>query len=100
MNQLPIEYSEAKLDEVCSKHHIRRLRVFGSVLRDDFGPSSDIDVLIEFEPGVSVGFAIVDVQNDLSDVFGGRPVDLVNPKYISRFIRHEVLTSAEEIYAA
>jgi len=100
MTRLPIKYSEEKLDEVCRRHRIRRLRVFGSALRDDFGPASDIDVLVEFEQGAVVGFAIVDVQNDLAAVFGGRKVDLVNPKYISRFIRDEVLTSAEEIYAA
>jgi predicted nucleotidyltransferase len=100
MTRLPIEFSEEKLDDVCRKHHIRRLRVFGSALRDDFGPASDIDVLVEFAPGAVVGFAIVDVENDLAEVFGGRKIDLVNPKYISRFIRDEVLTSAEEIYAA
>ena len=100
MTRLPIKYSEEKLDEVCRRHRIRRLRVFGSALRDDFGPASDIDVLVEFEQGAVVGFAIVDVQNDLAAVFGGRKVDLVNPKYISRFIRDEVLTSADEIYAA
>jgi predicted nucleotidyltransferase len=100
MRQLPFDYAQEGLDEVCRRHRIRRLRVFGSVLRDDFKPGSDVDVLVEFEPGTVVGFAIVDVQADLSEVFGGRKVDLVNPKYISRFIRDEVLATAEEIYAA
>ena len=100
MTQLPIKYSEEKLDEVCRKHHIRRLRLFGSVLRDDFAPSSDVDVLVEFDLGTVIGLGIIDVQNDLGEVFGGRKVDLVNPRYISRFIRDEVLGTAEDIYAA
>ncbi len=100
MAQVPVDYSQERLAAVCRRHGIRRLRLFGSALRDDFGPDSDIDMLVEFEPGKTTGFEIVAVERDLSDVFGGRKVDLVNPRYISRFIRDHVLSSAEDIYAA
>ena len=88
------------LEDVCRRHHIQRLSLFGSVLRDDFGPQSDVDLLVEFEPGHTPGFAIIQVEEDLSRVFGGRRIDLVNPKYVNRWIRKRVLTSAQLLYAA
>jgi len=88
------------LAEVCRRHHIRRLSLFGSVLREDFGPSSDVDVLIEFDPAYPVGFRIFDVEADLSRVFGGHRVDLVNPKYLNRHLRDRVLRDAVLQYAA
>jgi predicted nucleotidyltransferase len=81
-------------------HGIRRVAFFGSVLRDDFGADSDIDMLVEFEPQAQPGFEIVAIQEEFSEFFGGREVDFVNPKYISRFLKDEVLSTAEEIYAA
>jgi uncharacterized protein len=94
------DYPQDELVAICRRHHIRRLALFGSALRDDFGPHSDIDLLVEFEPGTTVGFRIFRVEEELSALFGGRKVDLVNPKYLNRWIKNEVLTSAEEIYAA
>jgi predicted nucleotidyltransferase len=88
------------LAELCRRHHIRRLALFGSVLRDDFGPGSDVDVLIEFDPAYPVGFRIFDVEADLSQLFGGRRVDLVNPKYLNRHLRDRVLRDAVVQYAA
>lgn len=95
-----IEFSQDELNEICRRHGISRLALFGSVLRDDFGPQSDIDVLIEFEPGLHVGFRIFRVEEEFSALFGGHKVDLVNPKYLNRFIKDRVLSEAKVIHAA
>ena len=88
------------LEDVCRRHHIQRLSLFGSALRDDFGPQSDVDLLVEFEPDCTPGFGIIQVEEDLSRIFGGRRIDLVNPKYLNRWIKKRVLTSAQLLYAA
>jgi predicted nucleotidyltransferase len=95
-----IEFSQDELQSICRRHGVRRLALFGSVLRDDFGPDSDIDVLIEFEPGMHVGFRLFRVEEELSALFGEHKVDLVNPKYLNRFIRDKVLSEAQVIHAA
>ena len=100
MPQPRIDVPREALEAVCRRHHIRRLSLFGSVLRDDFGPQSDVDVLVEFEEGQTPGFGIIDVEEDLSRVFGGRRVDLVNPKYLNRWISKRILSSAQPLYAA
>jgi uncharacterized protein len=97
---LRVEIPAAELEAVCRRRHIRRLSVFGSALRDDFGPDSDVDLLVEFEPGHCVGFEIFDVEAELSQVFGGRRIDLVNPKYLNRRLKDRILSSAELLYAA
>jgi hypothetical protein len=83
----------------CRRHHIRKLSLFGSVLRDDFRPDSDVDVLVEFEPGHAVGFDIIDMEEELSRLFGGHKVDIVEAKYLNRWLRDRVLASAEVQYA-
>ena len=88
-----------KLAEFCRRNHIRKLSLFGSVLRADFHPDSDIDVLVEFEPGHVPGFGFIRLQEELSKILGGRPVDLVTPKFLNRRIRDEVLRSSEVQYA-
>jgi hypothetical protein len=85
--------------EFCRRHHIRKLSLFGSVLRDDFRPDSDIDVLVEFEPGHVVGLEILDMEEELSALFGGHKVDMVKEKYLNRWLRGPVLASAEVQYA-
>jgi predicted nucleotidyltransferase len=85
--------------DFCRRHHIRKLSLFGSVLRDDFRPDSDVDVLVEFEPGHSVGFAIVDMEEELSRLFGGHKVDMVSEKYLNRRLRARILATAEVQYA-
>jgi predicted nucleotidyltransferase len=95
-----IEFDRDKLNDLCQRWKVKRLAFFGSVLRDDFGPESDIDVLYEFEPDAVIGWYIVDFEEDLSRLFGGRKVDLVPFEYISRFIRKRVLREAQEVYAA
>jgi predicted nucleotidyltransferase len=91
--------SPPQLADFCRRHHIRRLSAFGSVLRDDFGPESDIDLLVEFQPGHSPGWEIVDLEEELGRLFGGRRVDLVNPKYLSPRLRDAILDSAVVQYA-
>jgi uncharacterized protein len=92
--------SRGDLAEFCRRHHVQRLSLFGSVLRDDFRPDSDVDVLIEFEPGHTPGWEIVDIADELSNVFGGRRVDLVNPRYLIPQLRDRVLASAVVQYEA
>ena len=89
-----------QIAEFCRRNHIRKLALFGSVLRDDFRSDSDIDVLVEFEPGHVPGLRFIRLQDELSSLFGGRPVDLVTPKFLNHRIRDEVLKTAEVQYAA
>ena len=72
--------------------------VFGSVLRDDFGPDSDVDVLVEFEPGHTPGLNAYDIEQELSALCGGRKIDMVNPKYLNRWVKSDVLATAEPAY--
>ena len=85
--------------ELCKRHHVRRLALFGSVLRDDIRPDSDVDVLVEFEPGKTPGFGFITIQDELSDLLG-RKVDLNTPACLSRFYRDEVLGLAKDLYVA
>lgn len=86
-----------QIAEFCARHHIRRLALFGSVLRDDFGPDSDVDVLVEFEAGHTPGWKIVDMQDELSELLGRR-VDLNTPAFLSRYFRQKVLDTAQVLY--
>jgi predicted nucleotidyltransferase len=81
----------------CRRHHITRLALFGSVRRDDFGPDSDIDVLVEFQAGHIPGFHFVSIERELSGLLHGRRVDMVTPKFLNPRIRDQVLTSAEPL---
>ena len=84
----------------CRKHGIQRLAVFGSALPDDFGPHSDLDLLIEFEPDRVPGlFGIARMERELSALLGGRKVDLRTPQDLSRYFRPRVLEEAEVQYA-
>jgi hypothetical protein len=98
MPQPRIDTPRERIAELCRRHHIRKLSLFGSVLRDDFGPDSDVDVLVEFDPAIPIGFRIFRVEEELSDLFGGRRVDLVDPQYVNRYIRDRVLGSAQVEY--
>ena len=92
--------SREKIADFCSRRHIRRLALFGSILRDDFGPESDVDVLVEFQPGHIPGFfGLFDMEQELSALFGGRRVDMRTSQDLSRYFRDEVLERAEEQYA-
>ena len=84
----------------CRRHHITRLALFGSVLRDDFGPESDVDVLVEFQAGHVPGLSFMSIERELSRLLHGRRVDMVTPKFLTPRIRDQVLESAEPLYVA
>jgi predicted nucleotidyltransferase len=87
-----------QLGEFCKKHHIRKLSLFGSVLRDDFNAESDVDILVEFEPGQVVGFLrLAGMELELCDILR-RTVDLRTPAELSRYFRKEVCDTAEPVY--
>ncbi len=89
-----------ELEAFCREHHIRRLSLFGSVLGDEFGPDSDIDVLVEFEPDHRIGLIrMARIERELSERLGRR-VDLRTPADLSRYFRDDVLRQAELQYAA
>ena len=75
-----------RITDFCRRNRIKKLAFFGSVLRDDFRPDSDVDVLVEFEPGARVGFfELHDMEQELSDLVGGRKVDMNTPKCLSKY---------------
>ena len=88
-----------KLADFCRRNHIRKLALFGSVLRDDFRPGSDVDVLVEFEPGHVPGLKFFTMEQELSDLLG-RKVDLNTPNFLSPYFRDQVLSEAEVQYVA
>lgn len=87
------------LARFCQRNHIRRLALFGSVLRDDFRPDSDVDVLVEFEPGHVPGLRFFALEQELSRILG-RKVDLNTPGFLSPYFRGRVLAEAEVQYVA
>ena len=96
MARIPVD--EKRIAAFCRRHHIRRLSLFGSVLREDFAPDSDVDVLVEFEPDHVPGLAFFAMETELSDLLG-RKVDLNTPGFVSPYFRNEVLAEAEVQYA-
>jgi predicted nucleotidyltransferase len=95
MARIPMD--QTRIAEFCRKHHIRRLSLFGSALREDFYPDSDVDVLVEFEPGHVPGLAFFAMEMELSDLLG-RKVDLNTPGFISPYFRDQVLEEAQVQY--
>ena len=96
--RIPVD--RQKVADFCRRHHISRLSLFGSVLRDDFRPDSDVDILVEFEPGYTVGFIrLCQIEQELSALLGGRRLDLITPKFLNHRIRDRVLADAEVHYA-
>jgi len=94
-----VELSKEKIADFCRRHHICRLAFFGSVLRDDFRPESDVDVLVEFEPGHTPGLDFFSMQDELSELLGHK-VDLNTPGFLSPYFRDRVLAEAEVLYDA
>jgi uncharacterized protein len=95
-----IEISQERVAEFCRRHRIRKLALFGSVLREDFGPESDVDVLVEFEPAATVGLiGLAAMELELSEILG-RMADLRTPADLSRYFRDAVLRDAEVQSAA
>ncbi len=88
-----------KVADFCRQHHIRKLALFGSVLREDFHPDSDVDVLVEFEPGHTPGFIrLFEIEEELSRLIGGHKPDLVTPRFLNRRIRDKVMSQAQVQY--
>jgi uncharacterized protein len=93
--KLPVSF----LKEFCRRHRVRSLALFGSVLREDFTPQSDVDILVEFEPDAGVGlFELFDMEEELSVFFEGHKVEINTYNSLSRFFRDEVLKEAEALY--
>jgi predicted nucleotidyltransferase len=92
-----IQIDDRLLADFCRRHHIAKLALFGSVLREEFSDDSDVDVLVEFEPGFVPGLAFFGMQDELSAILQ-RPVDLHTPKSLSRYFRELVESSADVRY--
>ena len=97
--QSKVHLPKDTIADFCRRHHIRKLAVFGSVLHGDSRPDSDLDVLVEFEPGHVPGLAFFGMEQELSKLLG-RQVDLNTPQFLSPYFRDEVLAEAEVQYAA
>jgi predicted nucleotidyltransferase len=106
LQQVPVagaDISQSDRDAVsafCRRHHIMRLALFGSVLRDDFGPDSHVDVLVEFQADHVPSFNFVSIEREFSERLHGRRVDMVTPTFLNPRIRDQVLSSAESLYVA
>jgi predicted nucleotidyltransferase len=101
MKKSKISLPTQKIAEFCKKNHIAKLSLFGSVLRDDFQMDSDIDFLVEFEPGNVPGLiGYCRMERELSEILGNRKVDLRTPQELSKYFRGEVIAQAEVQYAA
>ena len=88
------------VENFCRKHHIRKLSIFGSYLREDFSPESDIDFLAEFEPEHVPGLIeFAGMEIELSELLGGQKVDLRTLRELSRYFRDEVFAEAQVQYA-
>ncbi|MFB3880331.1 MAG: nucleotidyltransferase family protein [Armatimonadota bacterium] len=95
-----LSFDRSQLAEFCQRNQIRRLAFFGSVLRDDFSADSDVDVLVEFEPGAKVGLLrMASLESELSGIIGRR-ADLRTPADLSRYFRDDVIAEAQVQYAA
>lgn len=94
-----VEIPEAEVADLCKRHGIRKLALFGSVLTERFSESSDVDVLVEFRPGVRVGFfQLSNIEMEISGLLGGRRIDLRTPQDLSRYFRDEVSRDAMVVY--
>ena len=92
-----IQIPHDRIAQFCRRNHIRRMSLFGSVIRDDFTPESDVDILVEFQPGRTPGLEFFNMERTLSEIMG-RKVDLNTEGWLSSYFRQEVLDEAEEIY--
>jgi hypothetical protein len=96
-----IELPKEEIRSFCRRRGIRKLALFGSVLRPDFNPDSDIDVLVEFDSATHVGFfELYEIEQELSRLIGGRKVDLNTPNSLSEYFRQQVLAEAQVQYVA
>ena len=100
MGETKISLPKSRIAEFCKRNRIRRLSLFGSVLRKDFGPDSDVDILVEFEPGTRVGLIrLSGLEIELGNIVG-RKVDLNTSGFLSKYYRNQVLAEADVLYDA
>jgi hypothetical protein len=93
-----VSFPPDAIENICTRYHIQRMQIFGSALREDFGPHSDIDVLVEFEPDAQATYyELVELQDALADL-SGRKVDILTPGALSQYFRQKVLDQAQVIY--
>jgi len=96
---IQIDFSREELEAICRRRAVKRLALFGSVLRDDFRPDSDVDVLVEFRDDFE-GKQVYKIYDELTELFGGRKVDLVEVDFVNRRIRDQILSEAQDVFAA
>lgn len=95
-----ITVPQADIASFCRRNGVRRIALFGSVLTNRFSEASDIDVLIEFQPRERVGFfRLAEIESELSELFGGRRIDLRTPGDLSRYFRNDVVRNSLALYA-
>jgi predicted nucleotidyltransferase len=100
MSETKVSLPKSRIAEFCKRNRIRRLSLFGSVLREDFGPDSDVDILVEFEPGTRVGLIrLSGLEIELGNIVG-RKVDLNTSGFLSKYYRDQVLAEADVLYDA
>jgi len=99
MRRSHIRIPKKAVADFCARNHIKRLAVFGSAIRDDFGPNSDVDILVEFQPGHVPGLSFFRMQEELSNLIG-RKVDLNTPAFLSPLFRDKALAESEVAYDA
>ena len=99
MSRARINVPEGRIGDFCWRNHIRKLALFGSVLREDFGPKSDVDVLVEFDPEHIPGLSFFEMEAELSAILS-RKVDLNTPAFLSKHFRDRVMAEAEVEYVA
>jgi hypothetical protein len=100
MGRAQIRIPKDQIAEYCKRNRVRRLSLFGSVLREDFGPDSDVDILVEFEPGTRIGLIqLSGLEIELGNIVG-RKVDLNTPGFLSKYYRDQILTEADVQYDA
>jgi hypothetical protein len=94
-----LHYSQSELESICRRRAVKRLALFGSALRDDFGPDSDVDVLVEFDHDAFEGRGVYLLPDELSRLFGGRRIDLVEAEFVSPRLRRHILSEAQYVFA-
>ena len=100
MSEMRISIPKDKIADFCKQNQVRRLSLFGSILREDFGPDSDIDILVEFEPGTRMGLIrLSGLEIELGKIIG-RKVDLNTPGFLSKYFRDQILAEADVQYDA
>jgi len=99
VRKYPIDIPLGAVAGFCRRRHIRRLSLFGSILRDDFTPESDVDVLVEFEPGKPPGLEFFTMADELTGILG-REVDFLTPGFCRPRLREQIFRDAQAVYDA